>query len=99
MELSHGYLIHRKLLHSHPLKQNTWLCQTAHVKIRQKVEEGDVELFFVPGNANPADLLTKSLGHVKFLPFRPLLGLAVNSPKKSAKRTQLHLARGSVKRG
>ena len=84
---------------SNPIQER----RTKHIDIRyhfirQKVEEGEVELFFVPGNTNPADLLTKNLGHVKFLLFRPLLGLTINTPKKSAKRTELHLARGSVKR-
>ena len=43
--------------------------------IREVVAEKKVELFFIPGDDNPADLFTKNLGHVKFLKFRPFLGL------------------------
>ncbi|KAL1658074.1 hypothetical protein GGF50DRAFT_121205 [Schizophyllum commune] len=34
--------------------------------IRELVEEKEVELFFIDGNNNPADMFTKNLGHVKF---------------------------------
>lgn len=34
-----------------------------------------IELFFVNGSDNPADMFTKNLGHVKFLQFCKQLGL------------------------
>ena len=43
--------------------------------IREVVEAGHVEVFFIDGNDNPADLFTKNLGHIKFLRFRSQLGL------------------------
>ena len=43
--------------------------------IRDLVEEETVALFFTPGTDNPADLLTKSLGHILFSRFRSSLGL------------------------
>ena len=33
------------------------------------------EVYFIDGDNNPADLLTKNLGSVKFLEFRAMLGL------------------------
>jgi hypothetical protein len=48
--------------------------------IRQALNKGEVELFFVDGAENPADMLTKNLGHVKFLKFRSQLGLDFKSP-------------------
>jgi hypothetical protein len=48
--------------------------------IRQALNKGEVELFFVDGAENPADMLTKNLGHVKFLKFRDQLGLDFTSP-------------------
>ena len=38
-----------------------------------------VELLFIPGTDNPADMFTKNLGHVKFKEFRSQLGLEFNS--------------------
>jgi hypothetical protein len=43
--------------------------------IRQVLEHKLAELFFIDGEKNPADLLTKNLGSVKFLLFRPEYGL------------------------
>ena len=43
--------------------------------IREVIEKGHIELFFIDGNENPADLLTKNLGVVKLQKFRGLLGL------------------------
>jgi len=39
------------------------------------VTQGKVKLFYLEGNENPADLLTKNLGQVKFHKFREQLGL------------------------
>ena len=49
--------------------------------IRDVVQSGKVELFFVEGTLNPADMFTKNLGRVKFLKFREQLGLEFYSPK------------------
>ena len=43
--------------------------------IREVVDRGLVELYFINGEENPADLLTKNLGRVKFQKFRAMLGL------------------------
>ena len=43
--------------------------------VRQLIEEKKIELFFVEGAENPADLFTKNLGAQKFLKFREQLGL------------------------
>ena len=43
--------------------------------MRQLIEEKKIELFFVEGAENPADLFTKNLGATKFLKFRGQLGL------------------------
>ena len=51
--------------------------------IREVVAQGKVELFFIDGNDNPADMFTKNLGHVKFHKFRNMLGLEFYSPKNA----------------
>jgi len=43
--------------------------------IQEVVERKLVEIYFIDGDKNPADLLTKNLGHIKFLQFRPAYGL------------------------
>ncbi|KAF8824317.1 hypothetical protein HHX47_DHR8000004 [Lentinula edodes] len=43
--------------------------------IREVVERGLVQVFFVDGSNNPADLFTKNLGRIKFELFRSMLGL------------------------
>jgi len=43
--------------------------------IRESVAKGNVELFFIDGAENPADLLTKNLPREKFAKFRAQLGL------------------------
>ena len=45
--------------------------------IRKVIEDGIVEVCFIDGSDNPADLFTKNLGHVKFEKFRALLGLEI----------------------
>jgi len=44
-------------------------------RIRKSVAKGNVELFFIDGAENPADLLTKNLPREKFAKFRAQLGL------------------------
>ena len=46
--------------------------------VRQLIEERKIDLYFVEGAENPADLFTKNLGKVKFLKFRNKLGLEFN---------------------
>jgi len=51
-----------------------------HIDIRyhgisKSVTKGNVELFFIDGAENPADLLTKNLPREKFVKFRAQLGL------------------------
>ena len=43
--------------------------------IREVVERKFTEIFFIEGDKNPADLLTKHLGSVKFQLFRTEYGL------------------------
>jgi hypothetical protein len=43
--------------------------------IRECVDNRQVELMFIPGEENPADMLTKNLARVKFVKFRSQLGL------------------------
>src|SRR6201984_1837554 len=43
--------------------------------IREVVRNKQVELFFIEGAENPADLFTKNLGRIKFIKFREQLGL------------------------
>ena len=44
-------------------------------RIRESVAKGKVELFFIDGAENPANLLTKNLPREKFTKFRAQLGL------------------------
>ena len=43
--------------------------------IREVINRGLTEVYFIDGDNNPADLLTKNLGSVKFLKFRAMLSL------------------------
>ena len=43
--------------------------------IQEVIERKLTEVFFINGDKNPANLLTKNLGSVKFLQFRPEYGL------------------------
>ena len=43
--------------------------------IREVIERGLVKVEFIKGSNNPADLLTKNLGRIKFELFRSQLGL------------------------
>ena len=43
--------------------------------IREVIARKPAEVYFIDGDNNPADLLTKNLGIVKFQRFRALLGL------------------------
>ena len=48
--------------------------------IREVIREKKIELFFLEGAENPADLFTKNLGRIKFQKFREQLGLEFYSP-------------------
>ncbi|KIJ16127.1 hypothetical protein PAXINDRAFT_48622, partial [Paxillus involutus ATCC 200175] len=43
--------------------------------VRKVISQKKVEIYFIDGAANPADMFTKNLGHVKFEQFRAQLGL------------------------
>jgi hypothetical protein len=43
--------------------------------IREVINDGQVIVYFIPGDDNPADLLTKNLGVVKLRKFRDALSL------------------------
>ena len=45
-------------------------------------EIGKVDVFFIDGNENPADMFTKNLGHIKFYKFRGQLGLVFPDDSK-----------------
>jgi hypothetical protein len=59
--------------------------RTKHIDIRyhyvrQCIEDKQVELMFIEGSNNPADMFTKNLGINKFSQFRAQLGLEFYSP-------------------
>ena len=63
-------------LAGHPAQER----RTKHIDIRyhyirQQVEEKVIDVFWVQGNENPADIFTKSLGRVLFEKFRSVLGM------------------------
>jgi hypothetical protein len=43
--------------------------------VREVIRRKIVEVYFIEGEENPADLLTKNLGHIKFQKFRAMFGL------------------------
>jgi hypothetical protein len=47
--------------------------------IREVIERKLAEVYFIDGNKNPADLLTKNLRLVKFNLFRPAYGLSFSN--------------------
>jgi len=61
--------------------------------IRQVIDEKKVQLYFIPGTENPADLLTKNLGCVKFEYFRDnYYGLEFSNPTYSAAKRSNNMA-------
>jgi hypothetical protein len=61
---------------------------TKHIEVRyhnvrECVEKKKVELLYIEGSENPADMFTKNLGHVKFFKFREQLGLEFYSPSSA----------------
>ena len=53
--------------------------------IREVHEKGIVDLFYIEGDDNLADIFTKNLGAMKFVKFRSQLGLHFPQPAYSAK--------------
>ena len=51
-----------------------------HHYIHEVICNKKVELLFIEGAENPADLFTKNLGCIKFLKFKEQLGLEFYSP-------------------
>jgi hypothetical protein len=51
--------------------------------VREHVERKEVELLYIEGAENPADMFTKNLGHIKFHKFRKHLGLEFYSPSSA----------------
>jgi hypothetical protein len=69
---------------SNPVQEN----RSKHIDIRyhylrECVAKKKIELFFIPSEDNPADLLTKNLGHIKFHKFRARFGLVVKHSTKA----------------
>ena len=51
--------------------------------IQELVSNKIIELFFIEGAQNPADMLIKNLGQIKFNLFRSQLGLVIYSGSKN----------------
>lgn len=47
--------------------------------IREIVDNGKVQIYFVEGEENPADIFTKNLGTIKFVKFCSMLGLVFDA--------------------
>ena len=45
--------------------------------VRDWIEDGIIEVFYIEGANNPADMFTKNLGRIKFEQFRKNLGLEI----------------------
>ena len=58
--------------------------------IREKLLEGKVEVFYVQGDKNIADMFTKNLANTKFKEFRSQLGLRFIS------KTHMHSSLQSI---
>ena len=68
-----------EFLASNPIQER----RTKHIDIRyhyirEKIESGDVQLYYVPSNDNVADIFTKNLALVNFKRCRDRLGLIFN---------------------
>jgi hypothetical protein len=65
---------------SNPVQdRRTKHIDTRYHFIREKIVEGKVEVFFVEGNKNIADMFTKNLGNIKFKKFQSQLGIKFHS--------------------
>ena len=54
---------------------------TRYHHIRGAVEDKQIKIYFAPTIDQPADLLTKNLGRVKFEKFRQAMGLRFHNTK------------------
>jgi hypothetical protein len=77
------------------------VCRSKHIDIRyhyvwQLIKEKRIELFFVEGAENTADLFTKNLGAPKFLKFRGQLGLEFYSSSSNKKKIACLAARADL---
>ena len=48
--------------------------------IQDVIAVGHIQVYFIDGDNNPADMFTKNLGHVKFNLFHLQLGLEFSPP-------------------
>jgi len=63
--------------------------RTKHIDIQyyyicKCIKDGEVSVYFIPGNENLADMFTKNLGTIYFLHFRKHLGIKFLDDKSSA---------------
>ena len=72
------YVLHRVLhpqVHGNGVKKKKKHIDLRYHYIREVICSKKIELFFLEGAENPADLFTKNLGRIKFQKFREQLGL------------------------
>ena len=55
-----------------------------HKGINEFVRDKKIELFYIEGSKNPADMFTKSLSHILFTKFRSQLGLVFYDTPQAA---------------
>ena len=55
-----------------------------HKGINEFIRDKKIELFYIEGSENPADMFTKSLGHILFMKFRSQLGLVFYDTPQAA---------------
>ena len=66
--------------------------------VREVIQQRQVELFFISGAENPADMFTKNLGRSKFTQFRSTLGLEIYSLQDAQTTLTQCNERGGVSR-
>ena len=70
-----------RVRHTNPItKKRSKHIDICYCYICEVVEKKIVDLFFIDSANNPADLLTKNLGAIKFNQFRTQFGLQFLSP-------------------
>ena len=57
------------------IERRTKHIDVRHHYIREQLDEKKVELFYIPGEDNPANIFTKPLFVIKIIKFREALGL------------------------
>src|SRR5258708_36659895 len=63
------------LVHNPEFQNITKHVDIWHHFLREKVKDGEISLEYLPTNEQPADLLTKGLGHKKHETFTKMIGL------------------------